>query len=227
MGADEINGIVPVGGMVPFTDHNNIIIKQDTDIFDFLEHSKRPFLELRKLETNPKFIKEFVGKGNKSFKYIDRNTACLYLDMLTSEWDWVFDISTFKRERNQYYGTGTLTVVFNNFERVITTVGAVDIRKKDGVEVDMDYVKSVDSDALKRACSTLGLFHDVYSDVDINEPIKKQDNSELESFYITEIMDDAIANMTHEQVFSQIKLLLNGELTMNDMKDLSAFLKGI
>lgn len=189
------------------------------------ERRINPFFELRKVPTDPKLVKGRAGKAGKTFDYITREVALLYLDTYMDKWSWTFDLRTVRLIREQYVGQGTLFVTYKGIMKDVTCVGAVELKYTKDVEtgvvsvVEIDYIKSVETDSLKRCCAAIGLFHDVYSEIDIHaiDPPEKFD-VETEKYYIEYILPMMNKKQDVVSMYNQIKLMVTGQFKLDDLK---------
>lgn len=114
--------------------------------------------------TPKKYIKQRVGRGNKTFDYIEVGYVVQTLNQAFHRaWDWEVDQQ--EVGRTQVWVKGRLTVYFSpEFKVTKTSFGGSDIKKnRDGEVIDIaDDLKAASADALKKAASMIGIGADVY-----------------------------------------------------------------
>jgi len=197
-------------------DDNNIMLSND-DKFEIYCHM------IRRLKTEEKYIKSRPGSKDVIYHYVRREACLDYLDKYFPNWNWDFDAYSFRREGESYIGVGTLTVNYFGHTRSIKTAGAVEVMRysgkheKAGQEVPKDYLKPVDTDCLKRACASLGLFNDVYEEINEDLDLRTINyDKNLRELYIKELLpllvsDIGNGKLTCEKLFNNMEAFINGD----------------
>ena len=140
---------------------NSLITQEQQDALNAIrEHAKRI-----KKRTTPKNViyqrkgpKDKITGENIMLSYIKQGYMSNVLDNEYPGWSW-------EVQRIEQFGatcsvTGTLTVFDNGMIRRISGVGNHPISLD---AANLDYTKSAETDAFKRACSRLGIGFDIYS----------------------------------------------------------------
>lgn len=149
--------------------------------------------------TPPKFIKRRMGRGNKTFDYIETSYVIGRLNAIFNfNWDLETVWQEVDRKERQVAVKVRLTVHFLDGKTVVKEAyGSSDIKTKPtGDQIDFaDDLKAAQSDGMKKAASLLGIGWDVYSGLAKAAP---------ESFDTDEDDDFSASPKTQEQVTTPV-----------------------
>jgi len=112
-------------------------------------------------KTTPKeFIKTRVGKGSRSFDYVEIGYVVSRLNQIYGALFWDFEITDKAREGGSIWVQGKLTIKDHKGHDVSKTqFGQCEIKEKQALG---DAYKSASSDCLKKCASMFGIAQDVY-----------------------------------------------------------------
>lgn len=146
---------VPQGGL-PF-------IERDT-LAQILGEIKESSKAKRKASTPKKSRKERQGKGGQTFTYIEVDYVYSWLDTHYPGWSSNVIPDSYHTVGNHVHIAVALSVMeASGVPRTITRFGAKEaIPKANGSLVEHPYLKSAESDALKRCAVALGCAADIY-----------------------------------------------------------------
>jgi len=133
---------------------------------NYLEALKRDreeiFYSIITAKTPSALIKQRKGKGEKMFRYVTGGAFTRALN-LAFGMNWNFEVKESVRDGSQLTVLGKLTVNYNNMVITKEQFGSAEVYK--GVPLG-DIYKKATTDALKKCASMLGLFGDIYGQVD-------------------------------------------------------------
>lgn len=167
------------------------------------EKSQR-YTKQRTTKTHKRLIKTREGAKGKIFKYVDRITAMDWLDKNYPGWSMEVVPNSFQALADHIFIAVKLTVVdlnLNGYVRTLTCYGCDEaIKSKETKElVPSQYIKSAETDALKRCVFSLGGFTDVYTNdsyADTSAPTRTDDDY-LE---IGQLIRDAAAKLPDDRL---------------------------
>jgi len=175
--------------------------------------------QARRLEATPdnwKLAKP--GGGGKSFAYVKIAAFYRWLDKNYPGWSMEVVVGSVYQVANFIHVAVKLTVVESNgVTRTITSYGADEAILKDGNLISHPYVKSAESDALKRCVVKLGGFNDVYSEIEAEqEPI----SDAKAVWYTGNVLPVVLKRLPATTVFKQMEAFANNLITKQDLVDL-------
>lgn len=154
---------------------NEITQYQNNDIIvEKLNKARDKAIKLRSSKTSKEQVKWRDGKAGQRWKYITRAQAEAELDKHYPGWS--YEAMDYKELFDRVHVLGRLTVIDENVgKRIIQRWGSKEIiKKKDGsIATATDYIKSAESDSIKRCTIGFGLFNDVYTDEDFEGNISR------------------------------------------------------
>ena len=202
----------------------NSIISKDDIVKDGFDLLRRKSQRLRSTSTKQDKISLREGKQGKTFKYVKGKEFEKWLDMNYPGWSWEVDIINVNQLGGFVSVRGTLTVhdPDTGFKRVMSRIGskeAIIVNATNQLAV-MPYLKSAETDALKRCCVALGAFNDVYSDVDFEDGI---DLPESDWQYYFESVFPVLQEkgIPYSKIINQIRSLLSGIIKIEELKGLT------
>jgi recombination DNA repair RAD52 pathway protein len=174
--------------------------------------------QTRKRKTHPNTIKTRAGKSGETYKYIKPNSVYQWLDRHYPLWSMEVIPSSYNELSGYISIAVQLTVIDPTTlqKRTITRYGSKEaILKRDSQNLTlMPYLKSAETDALKRCCVALGGFNDVYMD---SEDIEMANNAEDRKWYIEEalpiIKEKPTFKANPEKLFAQMLAFDAGTLS--------------
>ncbi len=136
--------------------------------------------------TPKKFKKTRQGKAGKEFTYVDRRYVEQWLnEHYADRWSFEVVASSWYSVGDNIHILGTLSVMEKSGTvRKFTCVGAKEAIPSNGHLTAHPYLKSAESDALKRCAAMLGCAADIYAGeaVESTEEVKLGDPSEIAWF---------------------------------------------
>jgi Rad52/22 family double-strand break repair protein len=164
--------------IVKHEENDGLVSVRQTDggMADMFAQMSKEAQERRRRKTPKQFAKQRQGKSGKTFTYVDRRYVEQWLDANFPVWSFDVVPDSVQSLGNHVHVAGRLSVMDKSgATRTVTSYGAKEaIPSASGSLVDHPYLKSAESDALKRCAAVLGCASDVYSgDVIVEEePIK-------------------------------------------------------
>lgn len=207
------------------TYHSNTAIEvgNDSTIKGF-QMLKSKSQKLRSAKTKHDKVSLREGKKGQTFKYVKGKEFEKWLDANYPGWSWEVDTQTINQLGGFVSIKGTLTVydMETGFKRVMSRIGskeAIIVNATNQLAV-MPYLKSAETDALKRCCVALGAFNDVYSDVDFEDGI---DLPESDWQYYFESVFPVLQEkgIPYSKIINQIRSLLSGIIKIEELKGLT------
>lgn len=158
--------------------------------------------------TRSKLVKT-VTKGSKgAFKYVNSLEA---LKELEKHWyiaKYQENMDSLRTDGNWLSGTVTLQVFNENgVTKEITRTGSIEYVMKEG-KILISPTKAVFQDALKRCAVGLGLFRDVYGQLDVEDALNVLPPLEEQETFINQVLRVMMANqdVTLSQIMNVITL---------------------
>lgn len=120
--------------------------------------------ERRRKKTPKAFTKTRQGKGGKAFTYVDRRYVEQWLDDNFPIWSFEVVASSVHTIGDHVHVLGVLTVIDQTgAKRTLSGYGAKEAIPSGGHITAHPYLKSAESDALKRCAAMLGCAADIYN----------------------------------------------------------------
>lgn len=179
---------------------------------------------LRASKTRKDKISFREGKKGQTFQYVKGKEFEKWLDDNYPGWSWEVDMLNVNQMGGFVSVKGTLTVydMDTGFKRVMSRIGSKEaiIANSTNQLAIMPYLKSAETDALKRCCMALGAFNDVYSDIDFEDGI---DLTEEEWKYYFDNIFPVLQSkgIEYTKIINQIRSLLTGIIKIEELKGLS------
>ena len=197
------------------------IISRDDIVSEGFDLLRKKSQRLRSTRTKQDKVSLREGKQGKTFKYVKGKEFEKWLDMNYPGWSWEVDMININQLGGFVSVRGTLTVYDpdTGFKRVMSRVGSKEaiIANATNQLAQMPYLKSAETDALKRCCVALGAFNDVYSDVDFEDGIDIPE--EDWEFYFNVVYPQISGKVPYSKIIFQIRSLLSGTITINELKE--------
>ena len=200
------------------------IISRDDIVSEGFDLLRKKSQRLRSTRTKQDKVSLREGKQGKTFKYVKGKEFEKWLDMNYPGWSWEVDMININQLGGFVSVRGTLTVYDpdTGFKRVMSRVGSKEaiIANATNQLAQMPYLKSAETDALKRCCVALGAFNDVYSDVDFEDGI---DLPESDWQYYFESVFPVLQEkgIPYSKIINQIRSLLSGIIKIEELKGLT------
>lgn len=152
-----------------------MVIEQSNGLQTFEDAVKQMNARYKK-QTPKKFLKERKGKGGQTWTFVDRRYVEQWLNKeYGTRWSFQIEPASFQTIGEHVHVLGRLTVVESDGTvRKVESYGAKEAIPSNGHLTPHPYLKSAESDALKRCAAMLGCAADVYKAETIEA---SQDNS--------------------------------------------------
>lgn len=210
------------------------IVKRDEfglpdDIQTRLEAIKARSQYHRKEPTPKEAVKARVGRGGKTFDYVDRWYCHQWLDKYYPGWSFEC-LGDFKVDYQCVSVRGTLTVFEpEGLKRTFTLIGDMDLQWSDEKDPitgkptgkkllveDAPYYKGAEADALKKCATCLGFASDIYSRTTFI------DDEPINDVYLIEFFDEVYPKIKDQintvQLANITRKFLNKELDLQTIK---------
>lgn len=161
------------------------------------------------------YVQKKPGGQGKSYAYVKIAAFYRWLDKHYPGWSMEVVPGSMHQMANFVHLAVKLKVIEKEgLVREITSYGADEAIVKDGNLISHPYLKSAESDAIKRCVVKLGGFNDVYSDIEA----EKEPLSEAKAkWYIENILPIATKVLAPQVVFKQMDAFANDLLTKQDL----------
>lgn len=170
----------------------------------------------RRVEPTPSnYRKTKPGGGGKAYPYVKIAAFYRWLDKHYPGWSMEVLANSVNQMANFVHIAVKLRVVEpEGVIREITSYGADEAILKDGQLIPHPYLKSAESDAIKRCVVKLGGFNDVYSDIEAEiEPLSEA----KAKWYIQEVLPTAVKSVAPTVVFKQMNAFAQNLLSKQDL----------
>ena len=182
---------------------------------DLLEDMGKKHRARRTEPTPVNYVQKKPGGGGKSYPYVKIAAFYRWLDKHYPGWSMEVIPGSISQMANFVHLAVKLRVIEKEgLVREITSYGADEAILKDGQLIPHPYLKSAESDAIKRCVVKLGGFNDVYSEIDAEkEPLSEG----KAKWYIENVLPIATKVLPPQVVFKQMDAFANDLLTKQDL----------
>lgn len=196
-------------------EHSLTISDNKTSIAVFQDMSIKSN-NLRSKRTPKKYVRQREGKAGQTWKYVNRIGCRKWLDDNYPGWSFEINPASVHQLGNFVHIAGTLTVYESEslLKRTFTCFGAKEaIVGKEGLSTH-PYLKSAETDALKRCVADLGGFNDVYGDAELLSDEGMTSEEDL-AWYFEFAFPYFQRKLTPAQLMSNIDKFRSGVITKN------------
>lgn len=200
------------------TDDKSLVPLGEANGADLFAQTVEGLKKRYKQVTPKKFKKTRQGKAGKEFTYVDRRYVEQWLNEHYAD-RWSFEVvpNSWYSLGDNIHILGTLSVMEKSGTiRKFTCVGAKEAIPSNGHLTVHPYLKSAESDALKRCAAMLGCAADIYAGeaVESTEEVKLGDPGDIAWF--AQVMHKAINNLPADRLHNlpkQFTALAEGKLS--------------
>lgn len=193
---------------------DNALMVQDQNGVALFQSMAVKSVNLRKKRTQKRDIRVREGKAGQSWKYVTRLAIRKWLDANYPGWSFEIIPSSVNQIGNFVHIAGTLTVYEPEtlLKRTFTCFGAKEAIVSKGELATHPYLKSAESDAIKRCVCDLGGFNDVYGDAEVLEDESMCSEADL-AWYFEVAFPYFQAKFTPSQLMENINKFTMGVIT--------------
>ena len=190
---------------------------QWNNVSDLLEELRKNQAHRRAEPTPKNFQQKKPGGGGKAYPYVKIAAFYRWLDKHYPGWSMEVIPTSMHQMANFVHIAVKLTVVEpQGVVRQITSYGADEAILKDGQLISHPYLKSAESDAIKRCVVKLGGFNDVYSELEAEqEPLSEA----KAKWYVDNVLPLTLKHLPPQVVFKQMDAFANDLVSKQDLLD--------